>query len=442
MATSRTSVIARPVALPSPWHLYGLAISPYADRPDPATHDIVGRDADVRALRVGIHAAGRASSLRCVVGPAGVGRTALVRALKAALVADGYLAADLRAVVRPGDGVEAVLGAILGALHDTVLVDRPQATSHPAMRNAARLVLGARLGAHEETGSEHDQLARLRAERRRRISAVRDVALLDDGPAAIAALARLAEIDGDRGVVVHLYVEEHVTLVDRARTDEVLHALHGPMLGAAGLHYVVTGSQDTVGAVLSAETHARSALATHVVPPLPLDAVREMLERRYVRVRIDRGRPVVPPVSDDAVACLYDLFRGDLRGLLAALDDGTTPLLGLAHSGEQVAGNASDTNSKSIPWHDLRTMLQARYAARLAELTEKHRVKQLTLWGMSAPAAVHTQGSLRRFLNVSQAAVSHALTQLTQAGYVVASPYRPGAPTEYVLSGRSRLIFD
>ena len=429
------------VPLPLPWHLYGLASSPYADQPPPVPRDIVGRDADVRVLRARIHEAGQASSLQCAVGPAGVGRTTLVRALNAALIADGFLTADTRAVICPGDGIELVLGCILGALHDTLLVNRPQAASHRAMRTAARLVMAARLGAHEETGSEHDALARFRAERRRRTPALRDVALLDDGPAAIAALGRLVETDGDRGMAVHVHIEEHASLADRTATADLLHALHAPMLEAAGLHYVVTGTPDTVGAVFSPETHGRSAPATHVVPPLSRDAVRELLARRYARARLAKDRPAVPPVTDEAVAALHGLFRGDLHGLLTALHDGTTPLLGLAGSGEGAKEPDGSATPPPITWQELRPMLQARYAARLAALSEKHRVRQLTLWGTSAPAAVHTQASLKKFWNVSQAGASHALTSLTRAGYVVATPSQPGQATEYVLSGVSRLIF-
>jgi hypothetical protein len=442
------SVAGHMDVLPAPWHLYGLVGSPYVDAstcdeaPCLPTRDIVGREADVRVLRAAIHDAGRASSLQCVVGPSGVGRRTLVRALKAALTADGYLAADVRAVVGPGDGIEVVLGRVLSALHDTVLVNRPQAASHPAMRTAARLVLAARLGTHEETGSEHDLLARFRAERRRRTPALRDVALLDDAPDAIAALAHLVSYDGDRGAVLHLHVKEHATIADRAATEDVLHALHGPMLGAAGLHFVLTGTPDTVGALLGTETHARNVPATHVVPPLPLDAVRELLRRRYQRARLANDRPVVPPVDEEIIASLHGLFRGDLRGLLAALHDGVTPLLGLAGAGEGGTKRTGQASPPSVTWPELRPMLQTRYAARLAALSEKHRVRQLTLWGMSAPAEVHTQKSLRKFWNVSQAGVSHALAHLTHAGYVLASPGRPGQATEYMLSGVSRLIFD
>ena len=435
------SVAERMDPLPSPWHLYGMASSPYADQPRLGTRDIVGRAADVRVLRARIHDAGPASSLQCAVGPAGIGRTTLVRVLKAALIADAYLAADVQAMIGPGGGVEKALGSILGALHDTVLLNRPQAASHPTMRTAARLVMAARLGAHEETGSEHDTLARFRAERRRRTPSLSDVALLDDGPAAIAALGRLVRTDGDRGMVLHVHIAEHATIAERTATGDVLHALHGPMLEAAGLHYVVTGTPDTVGAVFSTETHGRSAPATHVVPPLTLDALCELLGCRYLRARLAKDRPAVPPVTDEAVAALHGLFRGDVRGVLAALDDGITPLLGLAGSGEGDREPDSAT-PPPITWHELRPMLQARYSARLAELSEKQRARQLTLWGMSAPAATHKQGSLKKLWNVSQAGASHALTSLTRAGYVLATPSRPGQATEYVLSGVSRLIFD
>jgi hypothetical protein len=42
-------------------------------------------------------------------------------------------------------------------------------------------------------------------------------------------------------------------------------------------------------------------------------------------------------VDDAAVQRLYELFRGDLRGLLKALEDGITALLGLTTAGAMVA---------------------------------------------------------------------------------------------------------
>ena len=88
-------------------------------------------------------------------------------------------------------------------------------------------------------------------------------------------------------------------------------------------------------------------------------------------------------------------------------------------------------------------MLQRRYAAHLASLSERGggRVEQLTAWGETAPAEPQTQKKLVQLWNVTQGAVSNALTYLIDQGYVVQLPKTGASPTEYVLSGVSRLIF-
>jgi DNA-binding transcriptional MocR family regulator len=68
-------------------------------------------------------------------------------------------------------------------------------------------------------------------------------------------------------------------------------------------------------------------------------------------------------------------------------------------------------------------------------------VEQLTTWGRHDPASARTQKSLGQLWDISQGSVSTALTQLTSLGYVVALPRAGGQPTQYVLSGVSRLIF-
>jgi hypothetical protein len=147
-------------------------------------------------------------------------------------------------------------------------------------------------------------------------------------------------------------------------------------------------------------------------------------------LRADADAPVVPPVEDEAVALLYDFFRGDLRGLLKALDDGVTPLIGL-----------SGAVARPLTTAEIRPVLQQRYAAELEALPEQARVEQLTRWGTTDPAEAQTQKSLAALWAVTQPAVSSALAYLVRQGYVQALPRSGGTPTQYVLSGVGRLVF-
>jgi hypothetical protein len=69
------------------------------------------------------------------------------------------------------------------------------------------------------------------------------------------------------------------------------------------------------------------------------------------------------------------------------------------------------------------------------------RVDQLTRWGKAAAESEQTQKSLMKLWNVTQGAVSNAVSYLVRQAYVVALPRTGTGATRYVLSGLSRIIF-
>jgi len=85
----------------------------------------------------------------------------------------------------------------------------------------------------------------------------------------------------------------------------------------------------------------------------------QLLDRRYQALALDTSKVVRAPVTPRAVQSLYTLFHGDLRGTLAALDEGAHGLLGY--------GKKPDA---SLTLADLQAFLQHRYEAdALARLT-------------------------------------------------------------------------
>ncbi len=254
--------------------------------------------------------------------------------------------------------------------------------------------------------------------------------ILFDGPRVMRDLLRLVQGSDARGVLLHLNNLENLSEADATRAAEVLRALRDLMLLHNGLHTVIVGTPDAVHLAVNTHAQVRSVVSTLVLPPLAVDEVHAMLRARYDHLRLDSTTPAVPPVDDVAVAALYAFFRGDLRGLLKALEDGVGPLIGL-----------EDARTPSVTLDDLRPVLRQRYAAELAALPEQTRVAQLTAWGRSAPGAAQTQKSLGKLWGVSQGPVSTAVSTLVRQGYVVALPRVSAEPTRYVLSGTSRLIF-
>jgi DNA-binding FadR family transcriptional regulator len=90
---------------------------------------------------------------------------------------------------------------------------------------------------------------------------------------------------------------------------------------------------------------------------------------------------------------------------------------------------------------DIQPSLQQRYTAALDARRDKTRVEQLRSWGRHPPAPPPPHAELTRLWNVSQGAVSGALSILTREGYVLPLPREGASATQYVLSGTSRLIF-
>jgi AAA ATPase domain len=418
--------------LPSPWNVYNLVGSPFfqetlesGDRTPRPLSLFVGRRSELKRLVGGIHGAGANSSRQAVAGAPGVGKTTLVKELKAVVLEEGYLTADEFVPILAGDTAESLFGRVLGALYDTIIANRPQSGAAPAMQAAQVLVRVARLG----TGGLNLSAFGFGAGASKGTTVVTPKDILIDGPRVMRDLMDLVQGADARGVLLHLDNLENLSESDAARAAEILRDLRDLMLLHSGLHYVIVGTVDAVSVAVNAHQQIRNIVGTLVLEPLGIADVHRMLEARYAHLRADPTKPVSRPVAATAVELLHEFFRGDLRGLLKALDDGITPLIGLAGT----------DHAMSIA--DLRPVLQRRYAAELGALTEQARVQQLTRWGTETPGTAQTQKSLAALWKVSQPAVSAALVYLVRQGYVQVLPRAGSEATRYVLSGVSRLIF-
>lgn len=366
----------------------------------------------------------------------GVGKTTLVQELKSALLSDGYLATDEIVPLLPGDTPGQLFGRVLAALYDTILVNRPQTRDSAAMRDAQLLVRASRIG----TGGGSLSVFGVGAGATTGATVVTPKDMLIDGPRIMRDLMLLVQGSDARGVVLHLNNLENLAESDARNAAELFRSLRDLMLLHDGVHFVLAGTSDAVQTIVQPFPQVRSIIDTLSVAPLEPEEVHLLLDARAQHLRLDKKRSVVAPVDDAAVDVLYQLYRGDLRGFLKALDDGVGQLIGLV-------GLERSTNRKSTPAvrpltiDELQPVLRERYLVELQQLAERVRVAQLTQWGESDPSAAMTQKSLARLWKLSQGAVSTALGWFVDRGFVVAMPRSGSAATEYVLSGTSRLMF-
>ena len=425
-------MIQRPI--PTSWNIYNLLRSPFFQQPLESGEQtprplslFVGRQAELQRLRGTIHGAGENATVQAIAGAPGVGKTTLVKELKALALEDGYLTTDSYVAILPDDTPEGLFGRVLGALYDTILANRPQSGDNSAMGDAKILVRATRL----TSGGFNLNIPGLGGiGGSRSASVVTPKDLMIDGPRVMRDLTRMVQESDANGVLLHLNNLENLSESDAQRAAEILRALRDIMLLHNGLHCILVGTADAINVAVNTHAQVRSIVGTLVLAPFTIDEVHALLRARYDHLRVDPTRPAVPPVDPTAVAALYNFFRGDLRGLLKALEDGVGVLIGL-----------DDATAQPLTLAELRPVLQHSYAVELAALPEQKRVAQLTAWGASAPSSIQTQKSLGALWNVSQGPVSTAVNYLTRQGYVVALPRSGVSPTQYVLSGISRLIF-
>lgn len=114
-----------------------------------------------------------------------------------------------------------------------------------------------------------------------------------------------------------------------------------------------------------------------------------------------------------ALARLYGLFAGDLRGTLRALDEAAHALVGY---GAEAAS--------PMTWEDMLPVLRERYEREMADQLTDTQAGYLRKLAGSLEATV-TQKTLMGIWSVSQATVSEIAGELVARGYLEAEPYPP-----------------
>ena len=407
------------MALPNLWGLYNLRTSPFfqatlrADSQATPLRLFVGRQRERQLLLTTIGSS--ASSRQAVAGRPGIGKTTLVQTVKADALAEGYWSSDEIIPINAEGTSEHLLGQLLSGVYEAVLANCPTAAG-PEVEAAQLLVRSIRLRSGGFTvsafgfgagGSQGESVA------------TPPGALLLDGPRVLRDLLRYAIGQGAHGIVLHLNNLENLSEADASRAADLLRGIRDQALLHDGLHLIVVGTRSVFSNPL-------------VLEPLGLGDVEQLLANRYAALQLDQSRPWHSPVETAVVQRLYELFRGDLRGMLKALEDGITALLGLTSAGADVA---------PVGLEDLLLTLLQRNQAELQEQLGDTAWERLLAWAQVDAAAVQTQAQLVELWEVKQPSVSQTLQQLIEAGAVEALPRRGREAIQYLMTGISRLVF-
>jgi hypothetical protein len=419
------------MALPNLWGLYNLRSSPFfqatlrADSQTTPLHLFVGRQRERQLLLTTIGSS--TSSRQAVAGRPGIGKTTLVQTVKADAQAEGYWSSDEIIPINAEGASAHLLGQLLSGVYDAVLANCPTAVG-PEVEAGQQLVRSIRLRGGGFTvsafgfgagGSQSESVA------------TPPGALLLEGPRVLRDLLRYAIDQGARGIVLHLNNLENLSEADASRASDLLRGIRDQALLHDGLHLIVVGTTDAVRTVVQTHTQIRSVFSNPLVlEPLGLGDVEQLLANRYAALQLDQSRPWHSPVETAVVQRLYELFRGDLRGMLKALEDGITALLGLTSAGAEVA---------PVGLEDLLLTLLQRNQAELQEQLGDTAWERLLAWAQVDAAAVQTQAQLVELWQVRQPTVSQTLQQLVEAGAVEALPRRGREAIQYLMTGTARL---
>jgi hypothetical protein len=405
------------MALPNLWGLYNLRSSPFfqatlrADSDATPLRLFVGRQRERQLLLTTIGSSG--SSRQAVAGRPGIGKTTLVQTVKADAQAEGYWSSGEIIPISAEGSSEQLLGQLLSGVYDAVLANCPTAAGLE-VEAAQQLVRSIRLRGGGLSvsafglgvgGSQSESVA------------TPPGALLLDGPRVLRDLLRYAIGRGARGIVLHLNNLENLSEADASRAADLLRGIRDQALLHDGLHLIVVGTRSVFSNPL-------------VLEPLDLADVEQLLTNRYEALQLDPLKPWWPPVANAVVQRLYELFRGDLRGLLKALEDGITALLGLTSAGAEVA---------PVGLQDLLLTLRQRNQTELQDQLGDTAWERLVAWAQVDAASIQTQAQLVELWAVKQPSVSQTLQQLIEAGAVEALPRRGREAIQYLMTGTARL---
>ena len=431
------------------WPLFNLRDTPYfqeALRPgEGARYPVewfVGRDAEAERLtRMILGHAG--SSRQSIRGSAGVGKSTLAQRVKSLLAPQRMYSTPDAVALGHADGADEVCVRILSYVYETLLAAAQEKgglgslEKDDAVQNTRQLVRVFRETTGFSGGVSVPVIGSLSAGRSSTLNtpgAARPSVLV--APLLQGLMRAARDVLSARGILVHVNNLENLSDADAAKAGAIFRDLRDPCLLAEGYHWLVVGTGDALSAAIDAHPQLRSVFSlTLALDPLKPGELLQLLDRRYQALALDTSKPVRPPVTPRAVQSLYTLFHGDLRGTLAALDEGAHGLLGY--------GKKPDA---SLTLSDLQAFLQHRY--------EADALARLTATQAKALAALAQRAKHGSFLIKDAAAIwknersraSRLVGELQRAGYVlplerVAAEERGRPATPYVLSGSARLAF-
>jgi chromosome segregation and condensation protein ScpB len=429
----------RPVGVTNVWNILNLSSTPFfQDALEPGTAPryplslFVGREREVTSILAEI--GGAPSSRTAVQGAPGVGKTTLVNQIKAEATESGYIADATPISVVSADTAEHLLLAILTSVHDA-------------------------LAARDETLYELNPMRKVRQlldlERTRSYQASINIPLTggagfgtsqqrNTGPGAIGVqphrlLRDLSDIAVDvlrtPGVLIHLNNLENATEADQVKAARIIRDLRDMGLMYEGFHYLLAGTDDAIRTVVASQEQLRSVFHNPgIIEPLAPGDLDRLLRARYQHLKLPEADTWLEPVQPEAVHALYQIFRGNLRGTLHALNEAGKVLVG--HGKER---------TDPMTLESMQPVLQRIYMEKMVTDLGSKELETIQAIGKRGPNAAVTQSEVTKIFRTTAKTTSETFASLRRKGYLMETgttlPARGrGRPAQtYQLTGSSRI---
>jgi len=382
----------------------------------------VGRQRELDAILRRV--LGAESSRIEVVGPAGVGKTTCIQYAKHRLVTEHGFAAASEHIRMPHrltvqELAAEILRAVVRSLR-TALTPK-QLESIDGMAEATSLVEHASTGGWSFSLSAAGFGGGAGVNRTDQPASFPPLQLHD----IVARLVRAARGAGVKGIAVHLNNVENLQRDPTAGAVLMRDARDYFLI--PGLHWLIGATEDFRGAILNVYPQVRSIFQVDIqLDPLSLAELKQLLERRYEHLRID-GAELVVPIEDELVTSVHELFAGDLRGALAALEEACFRALGL-------------TGLQPLDLTQALRHLRPFYQQRLSEdlsTTELEHLRRIAATGQRE----FRQADVLDVVDLSAGRVSKLFAALARASAIVLVR-TDGRSRYYALSGRARIALE
>jgi hypothetical protein len=401
----------------------------------------VGREEDSNTLLKKIDRS-PAGSRQTIRGPVGVGKSTLAQHIKAEVAGDGILSSPGSASLGSASTTDQLCALILRSALDALLgvpslTEKQMQTlvGEPAVQQASQLVriyqtttgTGGGLGVAGFSASSSHSITLVTP------------ATATPSLVANEVLRELMYVARTRleaqGILIHLNNLENLTEADATRAAAVLRDIRDIALTVDGYHWLVVGIDEAVRTVIDIQPQLKMFNTPPALAPLREEEVLQLLDRRYYALRYDETQPVHPPIEEDAVVALYQIFVGDLRGTFAALDAVMGEILGAGSGGPNAPLTLSDMAPFLTGWYEERAI------ANVGVAVARHIPAMVFTFGLEPFSQTTLKTDVLHLKN--NVVTKRVVDTLLAYGYIAEHQerlHRGGRPAvQYVMTGPARL---